>query len=45
MAEMNCAALIPNDKTSGRLFLCCDGIAVAPAFSLSKYLVLTPIMA
>lgn len=45
MVEMNCTALIPNDKTSARLFLCCDGIAVAPAFSLSKYLVLTLLMA
>lgn len=45
MVEMNSAAMIPNDKTSGRLFLRCDGIAGARAFSLCKYLVLTPVMA
>lgn len=45
MVEMNCAVFIPNDKASGRLLLRRDGIAVAPAFSLSKYLVLTHIMA
>lgn len=41
--EMNGAALIPNDKTSGGWFLRSDGIAVAPAFSLSKHFVLTRI--
>lgn len=45
MAVMNCTSLIPNDKTSGRLLLCCDGIASLPTLSLSKCLVLTLLLA
>lgn len=45
MAVMNYTSLIPNDKTSGRLLLCCDGIDLLPTFSLSKCLVLTLLLA
>lgn len=45
MVVMNYTSLIPNVKTSGRLLLCCDGIALLPTFSLSKCLVLTLLLA